>query len=1290
MAATNLGSLSIDLVVNIGNFIEPINQAERKAKSASETIGQSFKTIGSTMKSVGDFMNNQIVAGLTSTVTRVIDTGSEIKKLAQLANTSTSSFQYYAKGAETVGISMDKFANQLKGMQQNIGNFQQTGGGPLADFFKNIAPQVGVTISQFQKLSGPDALQLYYDSLVKANVSQESMQFYMEALISDSTALIPLLENGGAGFKKWGDAAQRAGAIMDDAMIKKLSQAKENLQIMDLQWQGLQATMVNGIMPVFIAVTSHMDTITAAAVGLGAALSVKLAVQGAMVAKEFAVGVVESIRYEIALARMAGVSLQTAGAMGVLRGAMAFLGGPAGIAMLALQAVVAGGAYYLMTRKTEEATDSFDEQKVSLKELINHYNSLSVAKKQAFVYEAQNKLKDKNEVYQDAKGAFYDSAVGIAYESANSQQAVKVIDDLVQRFKNGKISASDFADGMATLGIYTKEQISTAVLFADKVDNAKKAVDEQKMRVDALSGSTEQNSKAQGDLNVALENQARLLGIMPDKWNAYSQKQRDALTNILTSQQRQKYIEANMAAGWSKEQAEHAANYREQAGLGYTGKTLDGNQLRILKGDFERKNYTFNTNDKKKINGARLFVSKNNLEEIAKKEGLPAGLLTGLIATESGGKNLTSPTGATGPFQTTSVFRRQHAKILKAGGYSDAAYTEAVSQELLTAYEEFGNWSDALMAYNGGVAGTRAFKEGRISSQVKTKSGHKIINGKLYLSPAKAREMQNYPKTALKYTAGANNSSTVDDSMVNPSQADQLKTEENLIALNKEKAIKKANVAAIYATPKEKFSKEHQDHIDQITETHGGTPEFQKLIDQENALYAAQLAKFESDKKEEYNQYFAFETDRIKQIEQNYDRQKELINSNAEYEYGKSKDALKIKEALDRKKGLEIEAVKREEQQQVQAAIAAYLSETEIVLNRYKLEREEIQKNSQLTEETREKLLQAKDMAIADVLTKNNQKMEDHTIKSLDVVSTKSDPNKAAWDSLQNQYNAANGSIDQDYRDQRAGIFLATDDESERSAQLLAAHQEYLLAKSALDEEYAQRETDLTQQQFETKMQVYSQIAGMTGQVFDQMANMVAESAGKSNALYKTMFLASKAASIAQAIVNTEEGATKALAQGGAYGSILATFVRATGYASVGIMAAQTIQGFATGGQIRGLGNGLSDSIPIWASNEEFMIKQSSAKKIGLDNLNYMNQTGELPQTESSQIIVPQLAELPPTGSAINAPVSVNVTVNSDGSSQVDSSGQYKLVGEVLGNTIRQVLLQELRQGRILYNAIRG
>nr|WP_228713135.1 hypothetical protein [Acinetobacter sp. FDAARGOS_558] len=107
-----------------------------------------------------------------------------------------------------------------------------------------------------------------------------------------------------------------------------------------------------------------------------------------------------------------------------------------------------------------------------------------------------------------------------------------------------------------------------------------------------------------------------------------------------------------------------------------------------------------------------------------------------------------------------------------------------------------------------------------------------------------------------------------------------------------------------------------------------------------------------------------------------------------------------------------------------------------------------------------------------------------------------------------------------------SGIKLI-ENESERNAQLLAAREQFLKAKAALDADYAQKERDLDQQNFETKMQVYSQIAGMTGQVFSDMTALLEQSVGKSNALYKTMFFASKAASIAQAIVNTEEGLQK-------------------------------------------------------------------------------------------------------------------------------------------------------------------
>ena len=151
---------------------------------------------------------------------------------------------------------------KMKDMQDRIGDFQQTGGGPLADFFENIAPLVGVTIQQFQKLSGPEALQLYYDSLQKVGATQNDMKFYMEAIISDSSLLIPLLDNGGEGFKKWGDAAERANAIMSDEMIENLALAKENVQLLNLQWEGAKNTLINGSMPAIQATIDNMDALT--------------------------------------------------------------------------------------------------------------------------------------------------------------------------------------------------------------------------------------------------------------------------------------------------------------------------------------------------------------------------------------------------------------------------------------------------------------------------------------------------------------------------------------------------------------------------------------------------------------------------------------------------------------------------------------------------------------------------------------------------------------------------------------------------------------------------------------------------------------------------------------------------------------------------------------------------------------------------------------------------------------------------------------------------------------------
>lgn len=42
MATTSLGRLTLDLVAQIGQFVEPLNKAERKARDSAKSISKEF------------------------------------------------------------------------------------------------------------------------------------------------------------------------------------------------------------------------------------------------------------------------------------------------------------------------------------------------------------------------------------------------------------------------------------------------------------------------------------------------------------------------------------------------------------------------------------------------------------------------------------------------------------------------------------------------------------------------------------------------------------------------------------------------------------------------------------------------------------------------------------------------------------------------------------------------------------------------------------------------------------------------------------------------------------------------------------------------------------------------------------------------------------------------------------------------------------------------------------------------------------------------------------------------
>lgn len=263
--SAKLGTLTLDLVTKIGNFVGPIKESEKQVKTSftgmkKDVLAYSAVAIsGATAAGAAIFAMAKNYANATQ----------ELQTFAAISNATTQEFQAMSAGAETMNISQEKLGDQLKDFNEKLGEFITIGSGGAVDFFEQIATKTEGSAEgarklalEMQNLSGPKALQLYVDKLEEAGVTQQQMSFYLESMASDTTNLIPLLKNGGEGFKYWADAAERYGLIMDESAIQKAAEFKVQLNLLDMQVQGAKNQFIQGLMPALVSIGDAMSDAT--------------------------------------------------------------------------------------------------------------------------------------------------------------------------------------------------------------------------------------------------------------------------------------------------------------------------------------------------------------------------------------------------------------------------------------------------------------------------------------------------------------------------------------------------------------------------------------------------------------------------------------------------------------------------------------------------------------------------------------------------------------------------------------------------------------------------------------------------------------------------------------------------------------------------------------------------------------------------------------------------------------------------------------------------------------------
>ena len=228
MAAISASELNVILQARDKEFTKAMDRAQRRVERFAARSEQklnkttkSFNMLSGAIGKLGGVLTGAaLITGFQQMLQNATATAFEIEKLANLSGVGTERFQELAFASKSVGVEQDKLADILKDTNDKFGDYFATGAGPLADFFENIAPKVGVTAKAFQGLSSDQALGLYVKTLQEAGVNQQELTFYMEALASDATLLAPLLTNNAEALNSMATEARELGAVIEDDVIK--------------------------------------------------------------------------------------------------------------------------------------------------------------------------------------------------------------------------------------------------------------------------------------------------------------------------------------------------------------------------------------------------------------------------------------------------------------------------------------------------------------------------------------------------------------------------------------------------------------------------------------------------------------------------------------------------------------------------------------------------------------------------------------------------------------------------------------------------------------------------------------------------------------------------------------------------------------------------------------------------------------------------------------------------------------------------------------------------------------
>lgn len=384
--AGSLGTLTLDLIAKIGGFTGPMDQAGRAAKRSSKEMTDAANQAASAWSALGPIAAGAVAGFSVASIFGrfVTETKNAEREQAQLGAVLRST-------GESAGFNRDQL-NSMAGALEKVSTFS---GGDINQAQTTLLAFTGVIGNQFNR-----ALQSAADMAARTGVSvKDAAETIGRALDVPSQGLTALSKQGfrfteeqknmAVAMESTGNVAGAQGIILKaleesyggaaaaarDTFGGSLDALQNTISSL-LTGEGSLDSAKSAVNSLNSALSDPgakvaVDTLAKAAGVLAVVLSARLASAAVATAVSFAAASVEAIRYQLALARMAGVStVAAAGLVGIgvaaraASAAMSLLGGPVGVVITAAAAL----AYFLTT------SDATKESAAALADKVDWLN----------------------------------------------------------------------------------------------------------------------------------------------------------------------------------------------------------------------------------------------------------------------------------------------------------------------------------------------------------------------------------------------------------------------------------------------------------------------------------------------------------------------------------------------------------------------------------------------------------------------------------------------------------------------------------------------------------------------------------------------------------------------------------------------------------------------------------------------------------------------------------------------------------------------------------------------------